>query len=77
MMRFERVRKLAYSSFGIATLLVLLILVNLQKPMIENTFQNNLILSAVFFSVIGVVLLTVVKDAEESICLVYKSNRSE
>jgi uncharacterized membrane protein len=74
MIRYESTRKLAYSSFGAAILFVLIVLINLQNPMVETTFQNILTLFTVFFCVIGIALLTVAKDDEESIRLVYKSD---
>ncbi|MGM0522749.1 MAG: hypothetical protein ACQER2_01675 [Bacillota bacterium] len=77
MIRFERTRKLAYSSFGTAILIVLIILINLQKSMINMAFQSILTMAAVFFGVIGVALLAIVKDAEESIHALYQSGRHE
>lgn len=77
MIRFERTRKVAYISFGAAFLFVIVLLINLQKTMVDATVQSVLSVGVVFFSVMGIVLLTIAKDAEESIHAVYQSSRHE
>ncbi len=77
MIRFESTRKLAYRSFGAGALIVLVFLNNLQKPMIDTTTESNLMLAIMFFLVIGVTLLTVAKDLEESIHLIYTSHNEK
>ncbi|GEM01661.1 hypothetical protein SAMN05421839_11346 [Halolactibacillus halophilus] len=77
MIRFERTRKVAYTSFGTAVFLVLIMLLNLQKSMVDTSLLSVLSVGVVLFCVIGVALLTIVKDAEEAIHAVYASSKHE
>ncbi|GEM03196.1 hypothetical protein HMI01_01840 [Halolactibacillus miurensis] len=72
MIRFERTRKLAYICFGSTFISIFLFIFNLQQLMVDSLSQTIFILVGVFFCVLGLALLMIARDAEESFKIIQR-----
>ncbi|GEN55572.1 hypothetical protein GCM10012290_01030 [Halolactibacillus alkaliphilus] len=70
---FERTRKLAYCCFGVSALFVFLTLFRIQQKMAQNPMSSLLFLGMFFFFVLGVALIVVARDAQESFRIMERS----